>query len=238
MNKDRPPAEPGGQDEQAAPPAWAPPDGPHPPHDQGAPSAQAPQDGQGMQGGQWPVHGQAVPHGQVPQYGPGGPYGPVFPYEAAVDGPRSDATLEAFVSGAAYAALGLLGALLGLVGSFAQGWTIGSVPVVAIVLILVNFGLARLAGWAMRGRMGPMTLVLVWGLVTWSLSVPRDEGDLIVPGTLTGYLFIIGGLLAGVIAVTLVPAARPEGNWLTWRAPGPARPPGPPPGQGPASGSA
>ncbi|MFC5749494.1 DUF6113 family protein [Actinomadura rugatobispora] len=224
--------------------------------------------GQGQEQGAWGVAPGAVPPDQVGAYGQGVPPGPspygadpysagpydAGPYGASVapgmggdpglygsGGPR-DATLDAFVSGAAYAALGLLGALLGLVGSFAQGWTIGSIPVAAIVLVLVNFAIARAAGWAMGGRTGAAVPVLLWALVTLALSIGRTEGDLIVPGTLPGYLFIVGGLAAGVVAVSLVPAARPAGNWLTWRAPKPAvRPePGDPPAPGrpPGSGSA
>jgi hypothetical protein len=188
---------------------------------------------------------QGVPPGPSP-YG-AGPYGASVPPVAGdpglygSGGPR-DAALEAFVSGAAYAALGLLGATLGLVGSFAQGWTIGSVPVAAIVLVLFNFAIARLAGWAMGGRAAAAVPVLLWALVALVLSIGRSEGDLIVAGTLPGYLFIVGGLAAGVLAVSLVPAARPVGSWLTWRAPTPAaRPapddppvPGPPPGSGSA----
>ncbi|MEW2352560.1 DUF6113 family protein [Spirillospora sp. NPDC029432] len=130
--------------------------------------------------------------------------------EEAAEGP-----LDAFVSGAAYAALGLLGAIVGVLGSFAHPWTAGSVPVAGIALILLNFGMVRLAGWAMGGRIGAAVPALLWTAVAVALSARRGEGDLIVPGTTTGYLFIIGGLVAVVIGVSLVPARRPPGEWLT-----------------------
>ena len=185
-----------------------------------------------------------------PQQGMG-PYGPAPYGQGPVPGPpapglygaggQHDAALEAFVSGAAYAALGLLGAVVGVVGSFAQAWTVGSVPVAAIVLILLNFAIARAAGWAMGRRTAAAVPVLLWAVVALVLSIGRSEGDLIVPGTLPGYLFIIGGLAAGALAVSLVPAARPSGSWLTRGAtpadrPGSAAPPAP--GRPPESGSA
>ncbi|MFF5265101.1 DUF6113 family protein [Actinomadura viridis] len=126
--------------------------------------------------------------------------------------------LEAFVSGAAYAALGVLGAVLGVIGSFAQEWTVGPVPVAGLVLIAVNFGTALAAGRAMGGRLAAVIPTLVWAAVAFAMSVRRPEGDLVVPGTLTGYLFIIGGLVAGVVAMSLVPSRRPPGEWLTARA--------------------
>jgi hypothetical protein len=57
--------------------------------------------------------------------------------------------------------------------------------------------------------------VLLWAAVAVVMSIRRGEGDLVIAGDLTGYLFIIGGLVAGVIAVSLVPARHPPGEWLT-----------------------
>lgn len=136
-----------------------------------------------------------------------------FPYAGDVGG--TDPARDAFVTGAAYMALGLLGGILGLIGSFAQGWWAGSVPAGAIVLIAVNFVAPRLAGWAMGTRLAAALPVFIWADVAFILSVERGEGDLIVPGTATGYLFIIGGLVSGVAAVALVPSTRAPGSWLT-----------------------
>ncbi|MFB4312795.1 DUF6113 family protein [Actinomadura sp. 21ATH] len=128
----------------------------------------------------------------------------------AAEGP-----LDAFVSGAAYAALGVLGAVVGVVGAYAHSWTAGPVPVAGVAVILVNLGMVRLAGWALGGRIGASVPALLWTAAAVALAVPRGEGDLIVPGTWTGYLFIIGGLVAAVIGVSLVPARHPPGAWLT-----------------------
>ncbi len=126
--------------------------------------------------------------------------------------------LDAFVSGAAYAALGLLGGVFGVVGSFAQDWTVGPVPVAAIVLVALVFAMARLAGLGMGGRLGATIPAVVWGVVVFVMSMRRSEGDLVAPGPTAGYLFIIGGMLAAVAGVMLVPPARPPGDWLLGKA--------------------
>ncbi|TDD77803.1 DUF6113 family protein [Actinomadura rubrisoli] len=146
--------------------------------------------------------------------------GPVVADAVVADAvPRSgEGPLEAFVSGAAYAALGLLGGVFGLLGSFAQDWTTGGVPVASAVLVALVFGMVRLAGWGMGGRLGAMVPAVVWGIAVFAMSMQRPEGDLVVPATLAGYVYIIGGMVAAVLAVARVPAAGPSGQWLLGRA--------------------
>ncbi|MFC6934192.1 DUF6113 family protein [Actinomadura yumaensis] len=119
------------------------------------------------------------------------------------------------MAGAAYAALGLLGGVVGLLGSFALNWSTGDVPVAAVLLVLLVFAMVRLAGWGMAGRLGAAVPAVVWGVVVMVLSMQRPEGDLVVPGTAAGYVYIIGGLVAAVLAVSRVPSNRPPGEWLT-----------------------
>lgn len=125
---------------------------------------------------------------------------------------------DAFLSGAAYASLGLLGGVFGVVGSFAQDWSVGPVPLAAIVLVGLVFAMAWLSGRGMGGRLGATVPAVVWGLVVFVLSMRRPEGDLVVPATLAGYVFIIGGMVAAVIGIMLVPPARPPGDWLLGKA--------------------
>lgn len=152
------------------------------------------------------------------------------PSEGAVDGassvlerPDGEARLDAFFSGAAYAALGLLGVLFGLLGSFMQNWTTGPVPVAAIILVALVFCMVRLAGLGMGGRLGATIPAVMWAVVAFVMSMRRAEGDLVVPGTTAGYVYIIGGMVAAVAGVMMVPAARPPGDWLLGKA---ARPRG------------
>ncbi|WP_329094628.1 DUF6113 family protein [Actinomadura citrea] len=125
---------------------------------------------------------------------------------------------DAFVSGAAYAALGVLGGVFGVFGSFAQDWSLGAVPLVALVLVALVFAMAWASGKAMGGRLGALIPALVWGVVVFILQMRRPEGDLVVPATLPGYVFVIGGMVAAVIGIMLVPPARPPGEWMLGKA--------------------
>lgn len=154
---------------------------------------------------------EQFPMGLIEGYAPA-PEGQADPEATA--GPALGPRAEAFIGGAAYGALGLLGALLGVVGSFLQDWTIGSVPVAAVLLVILNFGFIRLAGWAMDGRMGAVIPTLTWTAVVFMASQQRPEGDLVIPGSLAGYVFLIGGLVAAVIAISMVPSPRQPGDWL------------------------
>jgi hypothetical protein len=133
-------------------------------------------------------------------------------------GGRAESPLDALVTGAAYAALGLLGGVFGLVGSYAQEWTAGDVPVTSIVLVPLVYAMTRLAGWGMGGKIGAAVPAVVWGVAVIVMSMQRPEGDLVVPGTLAGYVYIVGGMVAAGIAVARVPSPGPAGQWLTGRA--------------------
>ncbi|MEU6039288.1 DUF6113 family protein [Actinomadura sp. NPDC047616] len=128
--------------------------------------------------------------------------------------PPGESSAEAVAAGAAYAALGVLGLLFGVLGSFAQGWLVGSVPAAAIVLTAVNFAAVRLTAWAMRSPLGGVVFAVPWGVVVLLMSMKRAEGDLVVPGTAAGYVFILGGVVGAVIAAALQPGRRPPGEWL------------------------
>ncbi|WP_131741904.1 DUF6113 family protein [Actinomadura roseirufa] len=145
---------------------------------------------------------------------------PAEPAGASVarEEPTGGGAFAAFVSGAVYAALGLLGGVFGLVGSYAQGWTAGDVPVAAVVLVPLVFAMVRLAGWGTGGRIGATVPAVVWGVVVFVMSMRRPEGDLVVPATLSGYVYIIGGMVAAVLGVARVPSAGPSGQWLLGRA--------------------
>ncbi|TDC46354.1 hypothetical protein E1281_28110 [Actinomadura sp. KC345] len=152
-----------------------------------------------------------------------GEHGSSSPGEREADGagaspagerPDDEAPFDAFLSGAAYAALGLLGALFGLIGSFAQSWTYGPVPVAALVLVALVFVMVRLAGMGMGGRLGATVPAVLWSLVAFLMTLRRAEGDLIVSGSLAGYVFVAGGMVAAVAGIMLVPPARPPGEWL------------------------
>ena len=76
---------------------------------------------------------------------------------------------------------------------------VGTVPLPVCVPLAMagNVLLARLAG-RLTGRplLGVLPPVL-WLAVVLALSAPRPEGDVVVPGTLTGLVFLFGGCVAG-----------------------------------------
>ncbi|TDC67876.1 hypothetical protein E1200_13585 [Actinomadura sp. GC306] len=136
----------------------------------------------------------------------------------APEHPGGETPVDAVVAGAAYAVLALLGVVFAVFGSFVQNWTFGPVPVAAIVLSVLVFCVVRLAGLGMGGRLGAAVPAVMWGVTAFVMSMRRAEGDLAVPGTVAGYVYIIGGMVAAVAGVMLVPAARPSGDWLLGRA--------------------
>ncbi|WP_018655736.1 DUF6113 family protein [Actinomadura flavalba] len=122
---------------------------------------------------------------------------------------------DAVVAGAAYAALGILGAFWGMIGAVVQAWPAGPEPVLGVVAVLATFGFVHLAGRGMGARLGAVVPGVAWGVVVLLISQQRPEGDLIIAGSLSGYVYILGGMIAVVAAVLLVPARRPAGSWLT-----------------------
>ena len=133
-------------------------------------------------------------------------------------GPAEDGPLEAFVTGAAYAVLALLGAALGVIGAFFQGF--GPAPLLAAAFVVVNGGFAWLAAWGMGGRLGGVVPAAAWLAVAIALSQQRPEGDLVIPGTTSGYVFLVGGLVAFAVGLATSPVRpREPGGWLTRGAP-------------------
>ena len=126
----------------------------------------------------------------------------------------------AFLVGLTYGVLAVVGVLLGVLGSFEFSWGIGSVPVAAIALSLVNLAVFRAAGWAMESRLGAVVPAAPWMIILIVLSSRRPEGDLVVTGTTAGYVYMFGGVLAALIAIVWTRSAH---SWLLAGAP---RPPG------------
>jgi len=70
-----------------------------------------------------------------------------------------------------------------------------------LLAVVGNAGLTKLAvrqtGSIVWGVLQPV----LWLLVIVVLSLPRPEGDLIVPGSLTGLVFLFAGAVAGAYGV-------------------------------------
>jgi hypothetical protein len=92
---------------------------------------------------------------------------------------------------------------LALVEAFLVPLRIGTVPLPVCVPLAMagNIVLAKLAarqtGSIAWGAVPPV----LWLIVVIVLSLPRAEGDLVVPGSLTGLVFLFAGAVAGAYGV-------------------------------------
>jgi hypothetical protein len=84
------------------------------------------------------------------------------------------------------------------------------VPVAVLAAVAGNVVLARsivrLTGYRRLAALPPV----LWLAVVVVLAAPRPEGDLVVPGTLTGLAFLFGGATAGAFgaATAIMPGRR------------------------------
>lgn len=132
------------------------------------------------------------------------------------------------VTVAAYVVLVMLGLVMGVLGAFQHSWYVRPVPipVAAPLCVAVLFAVCRAAGWAMGARSAALAPAAGWLAVTMVWLSDRPEGDVVIAGDLSGYIYLYGGLVAALVGVMLTPTAG-GGSWLlTPRLPGP-RPSGP-----------
>ncbi|GHE29284.1 hypothetical protein GCM10017673_34700 [Streptosporangium violaceochromogenes] len=131
------------------------------------------------------------------------------------------------VTVAAYVVLVMLGLVMGVLGAFQHSWYARPVPipVAAPVCVPALFAVCRGAGWGMGTRSAALAPAAGWLAVTTIWLSDRPEGDVVIAGDLSGYIYLYGGLIAALVGVMLTPAAG-GGSWLlTPRLPG-SRPSG------------
>ena len=110
---------------------------------------------------------------------------------------------------ASYALVLLLALLLAVWGAFLVPLRIGTVPVpVSWVIAVVGNGLLGWVGGRLLGRVGAAGPGIVWLAVALTFGSQRAEGDLIVPGTVTGLVFLVAGAIASAVAYGAVPRSR------------------------------
>lgn len=104
-------------------------------------------------------------------------------------------------SAAAYALVLWLALLLALWGAFLVPLKVGTVPV-PLSLLVALAGNAALGWWGGRlyGRLGAAGPGLVWLGVALALGTQRREGDLVVPGSAMGLLFLLVGAVTSAVA--------------------------------------
>jgi hypothetical protein len=101
----------------------------------------------------------------------------------------------------AYALLVLVTVLLALWGAFLVPFRVGGtlVPVSWVVAVVGNLALGR-AGARLAGSSGALLPGALWLLIVLVLSSRRSEGDLVVPGTTVGLVFLLAGAVASALA--------------------------------------
>lgn len=109
----------------------------------------------------------------------------------------------------------LAGAVAGLLGSFVHALAPAGLPLGLLVAWALSAAVFVTCGLAL-GRPGAVAAAGGWLLVVLLLAGQRPEGDLVVPGSTEGYLWLLGGML--VAGACTVPRYPPPGR----------RPPAPP----------
>jgi Family of unknown function (DUF6113) len=115
---------------------------------------------------------------------------------------------------AAYAALAVLGFVVGVMESFTFSWSVAWFPLAAALICAVNYFLLRSAGWGMGGKLGATVPAATWLLALVMLSIRTPSGGLIVTGTTAGTVYLVGGVIVAIFAISLTPSAGQPGDWL------------------------
>ena len=109
----------------------------------------------------------------------------------------------------AFGLLLLLTVVLAVWGAFLVPLRWGTVPLpLSWVVAVVGNGLLGWCGGRLLGRPGALVPGLVWLGVALTLGSKRAEGDLVVPGTVPGLVFLLCGAVASAIAYGAAPRTR------------------------------
>lgn len=108
---------------------------------------------------------------------------------------------------AALLVAGAIGIGVGVLGAFVHGMSVRVIGVSLSVGVLPALaGLAALlvlTGLLLRSRLALLAPAVGWAVAVFPLAVPRPEGDLVVAGTVGGYVFLLGGALLIGMCMTL-----------------------------------
>lgn len=105
------------------------------------------------------------------------------------------------------------GAAAGLIGSFVHPLSVLGAPL-GLLLALGLTASVSVTGGLLLGRPAAGAAGVGWVATVLLLASPRAEGDLVVPATASGYLWLLGGTLLVVGCVALPYSrrtARPSG---------------------------
>ena len=126
------------------------------------------------------------------------------PLDAAAPAPLTGPALVA-----AYLLVLLLAVLLALWGAFLVPLRLGTVPLpVSWVVAAVGNGALGWAGGRLLGRAGAAGPGIVWVVIALTLGSRRAEGDLVVPGSVPGLVFLLVGAVASAAAYSATARRR------------------------------
>lgn len=104
------------------------------------------------------------------------------------------------------------GAGAGVLGSFVHPLVLAGLPVGLAVAAALSAGVFVTSG-LLLGRPGAAAAALGWLVAVLVLASRRPEGDLVVPGSVAGYVWLLGGtLLAGVCVALPYSGPRADGR--------------------------
>lgn len=107
---------------------------------------------------------------------------------------------------AAYAALTVLGLLIGVAGSLVQaGWF----PLGLLLALAGETALLWGGALLLRSRAGAAFPAGGWALGVLPLTVSRAQGDFVFAAEAGSYVFLLGGMAIASLSAALAPADRP-----------------------------
>lgn len=112
---------------------------------------------------------------------------------------------------------GVLGVGVGVLGAFVHNTSVRAAGVsLSVGVVPALAGLAALlflTGTVLRSRLPLLAPSVGWAVGVFPLAVPRPEGDLVVAGTIGGYVFLLGGaLLVGMLMTLPYGESSPRGR--------------------------
>jgi len=113
---------------------------------------------------------------------------------------------EVLLTGAAYTALFLAGAVEGLIGSFQYS---RNVPAGAIAFCVVLLATCLLGAWGMRTVSGALCPAVGWMVASFVLSMPVASGSVIITDSAAGKWYLYGGTVSALAGVAASLVALP-----------------------------
>ncbi|TVL93975.1 DUF6113 family protein [Streptomyces sp. SAJ15] len=106
----------------------------------------------------------------------------------------------------AYLGLAVLGALVGIAGALVQAaWFPGGLLLALLGIAALCYGGVQLT----RTRLGGVAPAVTWVIVVLMLTASRPEGDFVFGVGIGSYVFLLGGMLAGVMCATMPKVPQP-----------------------------